>query len=544
MRFSLLQSSQYYVRSLYRAICRSLRGIPADCVSPPESLEKAAKPGPATQNPAENHRQLLAELKFLVREKFEVSNPAAKDHVWHTRLSEGHSLVLALDAVRDTPSQESWSRLLGMLATEQASQLRKNQWKAQRERHRDEIQLGRLREFDSLLAKRAVSALLRKRKETKQPSLSAALWKLYRKSRAESEANSAEVTRNYLKRLQTMGKIPNPYKLTYMPEGTFNAATELPDSLQIIPGSTKKAIMEKAYDTNYIESIIKPEIEYKINEKHILEPLEKRVNEQGPFKVTLRTTEAGVMPAHFFRLPYNEPRARKELAMDIKRLMRAYRKQFIWNLSSYKAKEVSEKRFGEGYGVRGSGGLTTDEIMFPRSYHEKLALDEAYWEALVEQKRSKESADVLQNVLERAFSAAAESWLAPLDWATAAIDAEVHLYYAKYAVGKHSEVWEKLVAHQGEQNVLYNATVEKYRQVLASMEKDKVFLHSDLYHHRNDGWPGVDEIVAHDANSKEKKGIPENANAGSGKALGDYLQAAGLRSYKSGMRFAKRLNIV
>lgn len=368
----------------------------------------------------------------------------------------------------------------------------------------------------------------------------------------ETRKNAHDVVLRYLKKLQLQGKIPNPYKLPYA-DHLYKQAINLPKSLVFLPGSTTSAALEASYDLEYIETIIKPEVEYLLNEKHPLDKLSDIVNNRGPYKVTIRSTSAGLMVAPFLRVPNYDKMKMKELAMDIKKLMRAVRKQTIWNHSKDSKTTVSEVPHGEGFSVRGSRGFSLDEVMYPREYYEELATQEANWESLIqleEYKSTGKNIDLTtsraQDGLRKTHRTNLKSWISALVEATEAIDAEIRLYYKKYEIKADSPVWKKQQELQELMDRRHEKLVAGYIGLLKQLETDRVFMHSELFNGNNPVQTGYEDMIAHDSRRAEKNrlGLAEQERTGLGKKLGDYLEQFCHRGYKMGYRFAKRLNVI
>lgn len=549
-----------HYRSLFRAILRGIEKIRPlkSAISNVQSSNRLVQQEIAkfSVNPELYHRHLLAEIRQLAWEEFLEIPKHLKDVAVFSKLSEGLSFVKVLQAIKERPEEpEGWGQLMEALVGHRSNQLKKYHWKRQYDAHKTVIDQGRLKNVPTLLAKRIVSREQKARKtELRYSSLSPSRKaKAYTSIVKASKENAAFVVRNYLKRMQLAGKVPNPYKLPYMRPKVLAQSADLPETREILPGSTKMSILEEAYDMDYIESITKPEIEYRINESYFLKKYSQIVNEKGPFKVQLRTTMAGAMPAHFLRLPYAQLRLLEAMAMDIKNLVRLARKQFLWNLDSAAAGSISDKPHGEGYAVRGSGGFTIEEIMYPRSYYENLAAEEAAWEFRMEVRRLEANWNKIQrrtsdvdDQLRFIYTCFRKSWEEPLIVATQKIDKEMHRYYKKYRILEESDIWKRRKALQEKMNFKYSKLIDKLEKLASIIQKNQVSMHLDLFNlnkTQNRLYEG--RIIQEEkVLPRIRRGIPERGGAGLGRTLGDFMQEVGLRGFKMGEKFDKRLNWV
>lgn len=550
-----LTSHARLLRSMYRDILRSLMRIRkyTPVVSIEETndsivreLEKASK------NPQLYGGFLKSELRYYIDEEFRAEYRSFNSRSLYLKLQTGTNLIKCLKEVGTEPLNPlHWSELIGILVHHRKSQHLKQSWKLDYLKHKDAIDQGRSREVDTLTLKQIQSRSAKPKYDVLPDftELNAGQkYKHFKKALSQSKENSQFVLRNYLKHLQLKGLIPNPYKLPYVSETLTKHSFNLPNLLVLLPGSTKSFVVNEAYDLEYIEAIMKPEVEFIINKNHHLQALEKHVLDDGPYKVKIRNTTAGVMTANFLRAPNFLPPLMKELALDIKRLMRCVRKQFIWNLSTDSKINASEKAYGDGYGVRGSRGHSSEEIMYPRKYYEELADQESFWETLMSvetMKVARGEAVVLSRDVQTQLRAVDkrnhESWREPLVETTQMINDEVQALYDKYKITKNSSIWDDQTRLQAKMNKIHERSVEKYANLVQKLKENDVFLHSDLFM-KESSIDNYDATMKRDGSKREDKtkGLSEYERAGLGKRLADYLEETGNPSFRMGNRFTKR----
>lgn len=520
MQVSSLPRHKLLTRALYRLLLRELAKIKhlvpvINTSSSDASLRRELNK--ASHNPPAYGEFLRSELEYSVKQKFR-TRISKVDSSLYLSLVHGKDLARKLrDVSSNATSATPWLALIGSLVSIREQELERCKRRTEYIASRAEIDSARLKNANPLLVKRAENAMLQSRKSGKRKNQG--IVKSTKKLMAESVVNSAYLTRHYVKILQKQGRLPNPYKLPYMGNQVLKQGNLLPDSEKLIPGSTRLSVMEAAYDMRHIESITMLEVEQLLNQLHMASLIE-RINDKGPYKVKIRHTEAGPMSAHFLRLPHGQGEKLKRLAIDIKRLMRAVRKQFIWNLDGKIA--VSEPRYGDGYAVRGSGGYSVNEIMYPRQYYERLCLDEAEWECRV---------SMMDNAVvsaEEMYSSAVDSWLEPLRVASANIDDEVHSYHRKYRLTPDAEIFEDQAIQQQRQDEYFRHQVSKFQSLLEDISHDNVFLHSDLYNARR-----VQDNVVHKF-AKSKLAIPSHDRVSLGMRLADYMAKYGFRNFEVG----------
>lgn len=548
------------LRSMYRRILRGLAKIRqidpvVDLTKGEDGLTLHRELVKASKNPKLYGEYLRTELKYRIDEEFRKYYPRINERSLYPKLVEGEKLVGFLQDVRkETRNCMLWSSIIEILVANRQRELDRNCWKRAYLSSKAEIDQGRDKEVNPLIAKRRQSSRLREYDTSKKyTSLTAShRRKALKKAIGESEENAAFVVRNYLKKLQLNGRIPNPYKLPYVPASLTRQTINMPKENALIPGSTKTVVVDAAYDSQYIESIIKPEVEFKINQHHYMAPLEKIVNEDGPYKVKISASNAGIMKAYYIRLPFPKFAEMRQIAVDIKRLVRTARKLFLWNLQLSNAPDAKAKRLGLGYHVRGSEGFSTDELMYPREYYENLVNREANWELLMEleEQKAKYGEDfVLSEQFNDKFQKRArevfDSWLQPLRETTNILKEDVRLYHKKYNVGIDDPIWKKQLKYQKMMNESFEDKVTRYTELLTQLEKDRVFMHSELYRTSPVTQDYTKTMVSEEGKSvKYRHGIPETERKGQGKRLGDYLEDMGFKGYKMGYKFARRFRFL
>lgn len=350
------------------------------------------------------------------------------------------------------------------------------------------------------------------------------------------EENTQKLLRRYLKKLQTNHEIPIPHLLPYTPESALLPVHESVSTSISIPGSTSKSSIAYAYDQEYIDAIIKPEMEFDINKYHYLENLQSIVNEKGPFKVQIQITEAGPIPVPYIRMPYPRLKQLKEVALDIKKMMRLVRLKTVWN--ALEDTNITEPKFADGsYSVRGSKGFGEDERLHPKIYYDLLAQGEGLWEYLINAS--------LKNDTSRDVASYINEWSEALEDATDSINEELTSYYQKYNKLKSSKspllYEQKILQHQ--MNVHYNEQLDRYTHILKLIEDNKVFKHSEIVNSDTVTKSYEEYLIENDSKKtkKSQKGMPSLERIGMGKHLGDYLDDVGYHNFKLGVNFDNKL---
>lgn len=542
------------LRATYRRLLRGVAKLSGkfpqlEEINGPVSFQLHRELTKAKTHPKQYVGYLVSELKYRIDEEFRKEHKTVNERSLYAMLSVSSQLIENCQNIEKGHNEPlSWRSLIKILVEHRENELERNQWKLSYQKNRQEINEKRDKDTDPLTVKRLQTIRSRNTPpEVKFSQLSATKrLKAIKEAILESKENAAFVVRNYLKKLQLQGKIPNPYKLPYAPESMTQNMINLPKENTLLPGSTKTHVINAAYDTEYIEAIIKPEVEWKINENDHLAKFKEIVEEKGPFPVKIRHTNAGIMKVNFFRLPFTRYTEMREIALDIKKLMRAIRKQFIWNLKPSKTNVPPEKKHGEGYSVRSSKGFSSAEIMYPRKYHENLVFWEADWEIQMERARMEEQGRFEEFVASGDYQEFAKAtfadWNRPILESSRLIDEEVKSFYEKYKIAKNDPIWQDQKNIQMEMNEKFQDTLSRYTELLQKLEEDRVFMHSELYRSGTTKRSLEDQLISEEnKNVKARFGVLEFA--GDGKKLGDYLEEFGFKGYKLGYRFKRRLKV-
>lgn len=537
-------------RRLLRGITKISRKIPQlEEINGPVSARLRRELTKAKTHPKQYVRFLVSEMKYRIDEEFRKEYKHVNERSLYALLGVTSQVIEnCQNIIKGHNEQLSWRYLIEILVDHREKELERNQWKLSYEKNRSEINQKRDKVTDPLTVKRLQTIRSKTHSpEVKFSQLSATKrLKAIKEAILQSKENSAFVVRNYLKKLQLQGKIPNPYKLPYVPESMTQNMTNMPKETTLLPGSTKTHVINAAYDTEYIEAIIKPEVEWKINENDHLAKIKEIVEEKGPFSVKIRHTNAGIMKVNFLRLPFTRYTEMREIALDIKKLMRAIRKQFIWNLKPSKTNVPPEKKHGEGYSVRSSQGFSSAEIMYPRKYHENLVFWEADWEIQMEKAKMEEQGKfeefVASGDYQKFVKATFADWNRPILESSRLIDEEIQSFYEKYKISKDDPIWQDQKNMQMEMNEKFQDTLSRYTELLQKLEEDRVFMHSEIYRNKTVKRSLEDQMVSEEnKNVKARVGVLEFT--GGGKKLGDYLEEYGFKGYKLGYKFQRRLKI-
>lgn len=544
------------LRAMYREILRGIHKIkPCIPVVGSDPAHKSAlvqtELRKASKWPQAYGDNLRTELKIRAEESFR------KEHRWLDgrsllpRLEAGQLLIELLGQIhREPTSVQLWESAVEFLVRMRQDELQKCQWRQKYLQNKEKVDDIRERDLPLLTVRRLRHKRLRKtHKKVVFLDLSASERRKFIKSEMAASRDSAGfVVRNYIKKLQLEGTLPNPYRLPYVPASLTRQTVHMPKLDKLLPLSTSRRVLEAAYDHDYIEAILKPEVEYRINMLEHIDRIGRVISEKGPRKIRIKSTNAGAMTAHYLSLPSLNNRYMRQLGNDITRLMRTVRKNFIWNLEELAV--VSEKKYSGGYGVRGSRGFTVNEIMWPRHYYEELANQEAEWEMLLEVEKLKQARGEaflekreVRAKLNQVAALHFASWREPLQETTRALKNELTMMYAKYAIKSNSPIWLKRRKHQRSMDRQFKRMVVRYRELLSDLEKNRVFMHSELY--RSTVGAGSSDYSAMLASQQhlaegDRPGLPESSLRGRGRTLGAYVRESGFRGYFMGNKFAKR----
>ena len=236
-------------------------------------------------------------------------------------------------------------------------------------------------------------------------------------------------------------------------------------------------------------------------------------------------------------MPYPRLNHLKEVALDIKKMMRLVRLKTVWNASGNDA-NITEPQFSDGsYSVRGSKGFGENERLHPKIYYDLLAQGEGLWEYLIDASlKNDDTKDVASYVNE---------WSKALEDATNCINEELTSYYQKYNKLKSSKSpllqEQKILQHQ--MNVHYNEQLKRYMHIIKLIEDNKVFKHSEIVNSDTVTKSYDEYLIENDSKrtKKNQRGIPSLERIGMGKHLGDYLDDVGYHNFKLGVNFDKKL---
>lgn len=417
-------------RLLYRALRRRLALVDPHYVKaidiPEEKLKMEADPERYT-------KYLRAELGYLIRQAFERPLNDRHHPRWVAQFERGARLV---DQFADAN-----------YVVQQVLDQRHEDW------------LHQQWHYDNIKHEEAQP------KDTHRPSL-----------HEKRQQNTDHLLRRWFKHEQQNGGLPIPQKLSYVER---IADTTL-NPFGAIPESTKANLINQAYDSDYVEGIIKPSLAYDINRNHYLRHLDDIVNHRGPFKPRILTTSAGPNAAPYIRMPYRQDESMGKLAVTIKRWLTATRINAIWQLKQPLTNENQQKN--GGYAIRTRGNH--DDVIYPRAYYEQWASDEAQWEALIEG---------------RDFDTVLKEWIGPLDTTLKHLQDRVQHFKSEIGDVKAYEPLRQQLEEGLNQH--YDDLANVYERISQQLRSNPhTFKHG--------------EIVNSDRN-------PD----GSGKQLGDYLKS-------------------
>ncbi|ODV81820.1 uncharacterized protein CANTADRAFT_43554 [Suhomyces tanzawaensis NRRL Y-17324] len=342
-----------------------------------------------------------------------------------------------------------------------------------------------------------------------------------------SKEFSEHLLRRYLKLKQQSLQLPNPAMLPNTPD-----IKEIPEykSKYALPGSTRHDLIKAGYDTEYIDAIVKPSLEYDINKYHYLNNLQHIVNNKGPYPVKIATTSAGPIPMPYIKVPFARPQQMKQIALDTKKLWTVIRIRNVWVSEPGTIKD--EKMFSDGrYSIPGSRGFGPEQFMYPRSYYQKLAESEALWEYVLDRETGGS----------RSFSSYVSDWTEHLDINTKVLEAKVDAYFSKYSQlrTRNSSLQKERDALQLQMNEHYDQLVATYDSLINELNTQGIFKHSEIVNPAKvtQTYPQILDTTPH---ARVSEGIPELERIGMGKKLGDYLREAGVKSFSWGEKFYKR----
>lgn len=529
------------LRSLYRDLLRGLfktERLPiklTPSVDPSIQLELEK----AVLDPTLYQELLISELRYYIKDRFRTKIRSSVG--LYINLGRGDGLVEQFRNLQADPLQpELWHQVIKSLVQLRDDLFKQQKWKDFYLRNQKKVDEQRRK----LLPVRVLRRLNSQGSERRTRQLFLSLkanekYKAYKRALKESKDDAGFVLRNYLKKLQLEGRIPNPYKLPYVSETMTLESLNLPDPSKLQPGSTRASVIEQAYDKDYIKAVIEPEVEYLIN-KSFLDEIDEQISIKGPKKARIKGTSAGVMTAHFLGPPYDDHQTMKTIALDIKKLTRLFKLRHVWNMSSAdKVAQAHEKKVGDGFAVKGSGGFSDDEVIYTREYYQKLADAEADWEALTEEIRDSTSLGKIPP-LDKKRQLLRSQWSQPLDIATDFINQELRKVCAKYKLLE--KIYDRQKEVQAALNTEFEERAQRYSKLLKVLNEDDVLMHSEIVNFSNPVNSGYDSALEDDfaRSEKSKRGILEIERLGMGMKLGDYLAKFKFRFYQMGRFYRER----
>ncbi|CUM64302.1 uncharacterized protein PRCAT00001902001 [Priceomyces carsonii] len=538
------------VTSTYRSLIRSLKKLEK---LPPSALELIDINGITEEQsicfyPHKHVKKIYSELNYAIREGFLLSETSSlkNPNIFTEKFLIAIELEQLLAQVLMN-KRDSWSILLKLLDAYRDQLFVNQQWRLQYLRNKQEIDINRNKELPVLMKQTISPSIALNPPKDIKFKLRQRLWnfKLGKLQLRTSYENSEKVLRRYIKPRQQRLELPNPFLLPYVKEYYAANETDIKSKL-FIPGSTKRTLIKDAYDPEYVESIIKPSIEYDINIYHHFNDLKNIVNVKGPYRVQINLTEAGPMSIPFIRMPYPRLEPLKKVALDIKHLMKLSRIVTVWELS-LGDQSLSEPKFDDGsYSVRGSKGWGEHEKVWPKYYYETLAEGEGIWESFVElAKNNKPNTSSVSSLdIDRSIQKHILSWKKDLNLATKELRSQLDRYFQHYKSlkEKNSPIFLQQSSLQKSMNSHYDHQIGKYETLLKKLKQNNIFKHSDLLNLKELCLKSYPEYHQYDMsrNRKNQKGIPLLERTGMNKRLGDLLDDVGFHSYRNGESFDKK----
>ncbi|EMG45719.1 hypothetical protein SBY92_003517 [Candida maltosa Xu316] len=336
---------------------------------------------------------------------------------------------------------------------------------------------------------------------------------------SEAKGNGSISLKMYLKELQKLHKFPDPKLLPYTWE--FVAGTgDTYEAKHIVMGLTDKSL--KSYDQDIMQSIIIPDMEYKIN-RHYLDKLKGNIDEKGPFKAAIKETFSGVT-----RIPYvvqstKHKVGRMNVAQLVKEQIYFKRMTRIWD-SPTDVEEENVSKDGS-YSVKGSKGLGPEENVYPRRYYQQWTDAEELYEVLLEINKN-----LLANGSSKITNFDQFYWNEALDVTSEYLAKSFQKSLAK-ANKDISEVQKNIQAGYDES---YNKHIEKYQKLIEKLGKYKVFKHSDLV------TPSNTSSIYENLPKRSIDSFPITDRIGKGKALADFMRDEGMNYLEYGQKFVKK----
>jgi hypothetical protein len=295
--------------------------------------------------------------------------------------------------------------------------------------------------------------------------------------------------------------------------------------------STSFRKIKSAYDLEYLDSIVRTDLEFDINKHHFLNNLQYIVNEKGPLLVKIGVTNGGPIAIPFIRMPYPRRRHLKEVAMDIKKSLTLFRLRSAW-LSLPQA--AMEKQNKDG------SVIIRNHLILPQSYYTELAEGEAFWEFLMDieaQDHSAKSNEELNTMLTSYES----EWKGFIDDTTQQLNSQIAFYETKYRNlrSDKSKLLTEREQLQQQQNQYYDKMIQVYKNTIGKLQKYNVHKHSEIVNCDKNRDRYFHKTLYHGEPNKSK-GIQLQERLGMGKTLGDYLRQEGYKSFQVGEKFFDR----
>lgn len=509
------------VLSLYRALLRHVKKLPA---TTPSFSNGSKEIETELTRYGLNNKLYMKHLSFEIR--YSIGIEFRRRHSdffqWYVRGVELESSLQQY--INQEPS--SFVTLLQLIIDYRAIIHKEQLWRADYLNNKHEINMVIEKRSDEI-------DIRRKKSKSKEPTAPATIFhKLTNREKQrviKDELNKGKefeghLLRRYLRLQQMQNIIPNPLLLSYTPDTIQWKAEDTFKPHFALVGSTKHSAIHLAYDTEYIDAIIKPSLMYDINKHHQLEKLNHIVNERGPYKVRIKTTPSGATAIPYIKMPYPRLEQLKKVALDARYLLVATRVHNIWHSSRDDINKESRKSDGS-YIVAGSGYIP-DESMFPRSHYQDLAEAEALWEYVMEGKYS-------QNTYKK-------QWTEFLDITSKKLTLDVQKYHTEYSVlrSKGSSLLKEQQALQQQQNSHYDDLVTIFNNIALALQHDRIHKHSELVNLNRVTTTYPQMLESYSRTGKTFPGLPEHERIGMGRQLPDYLQ--GYHSVHWGQKFYDR----
>lgn len=542
------------VLSLYRSLLRNVRRVKKSCllqeiaVRPQGSFALNQEVKKYNINPTMYLQYTQTELERAVQVEFRSKRKVELAYLnqLRDRIASGIKLDSILEDLRSNEDHRmALVDLMSIVVEYRRSKILQQQWRAEYLQDPESIDSERKKEMSPLQAKRFDTLKQRQEIRRSKPipitklSHSRDKSKRIANEKKQSELNALRVLQRYFKKLQGNHLIPNPSLLPYTPEETRVVDVEHS------PLVKKKTLME-AYDWEYVEAIVKPGLAYDINLRHYYEKYKHIVEEKGPYKVHIRTTEAGPVAMPYLELPFPRLAEMKKIALDIKNLLRIYRLLLVWNATQQSMSQVTESRYNDGsFNVKGSKGFRTgaganadEERVFPRAHYEQWCKWEADWEYAVEVERGNTKVHRADFV---------NQWIELLDISTKYLEQKFDWYFTHYRElvrNPKSIIYEDQAKYQQIMDEHYDHLLKTYKSFLKDLVNSKLFKHGELVNSEVLGNEKKfeDLVLEEDSRPKGKKtgGIPQLERIGMSMQLGDYLQRHGLKNFQWGYKFDKK----